>query len=152
MKNSKETAESLDHLAKRAQVGLAWVRLENLNYEPPLGRPSIPLQSEKIEALLDKFSNPGCFPNVQQNRIRAKISPTVLAQALGLSRVTIEDLQDTENLRKLELPKDVVLTYIHGQHRLEAASRHIYPHNVWWAVDLLNEGMYADSDIICQAN
>ncbi|KFY09427.1 hypothetical protein V491_08178, partial [Pseudogymnoascus sp. VKM F-3775] len=139
MKTSQETAESLDHLAEKARLGLAWVKLENLKYEPPLGRPSIPLQSRKIGALLDKFRGLGCFPNVQRNRIQAKISPSVLAQALEISRVTIEDLQDPGSLRKLEFPKGVVLTHIHGQHRLEAARLHIYPHNVWWAVDLLNE-------------
>ncbi|KAL5344813.1 hypothetical protein ACLOAV_010210 [Pseudogymnoascus australis] len=139
MKTSQETAESLDHLAERARVGLAWVKLENLKYETPLGRPSIPLQSRKIGALLDKFRGPGCFPNVQRNRIQAKISPSVLAQALRLSGVKIEDLQNTESLQKLEFPEGVVLTHTHGQHRLEAARLHTYPHNVWWAVDLLNE-------------
>ncbi|KFY02467.1 hypothetical protein V490_00495 [Pseudogymnoascus sp. VKM F-3557] len=139
MNNSQETAESLDHLAERARVGLAWVKLANLKYEPPLGRPSIPLQSRKIGALLDKFRDPGCFPNVQRNRIQAKISPSVLAQALRLSGVNIEDLQNTESLQKLEFPEGVVLTHTHGQHRLEAARLHTYPHNVWWAVDLLNE-------------
>lgn len=148
MRDPQETAESLDHLAERARVGVALVRLENLKYESPLGRPSIPLQSRKIEFWLDEFRDRGCFPNVQRNRIRAKISPSVLAQALGLSRVTIEDLQDIENLRQLEIPQGAVLTHTHGQHRLEAARQHIYPHNVWWAVDLLNEGIYADSDII----
>lgn len=148
MKTSQETAESLDHLAERARVGLAWVKLENLKYETPLGRPSIPLQSRKIGALLDKFRGPGCFPNVQRNRIQAKISPSVLAQALRLSGVKIEDLQNTESLQKLEFPEGVVLTHTHGQHRLEAARLHTYPHNVWWAVDLLNEGMYADSNMI----
>ncbi|KAG9241344.1 hypothetical protein BJ878DRAFT_428324, partial [Calycina marina] len=139
MRDPQENAESLDHLAERARVGVALVRLESLKYEPPLGRPSIPLQSRKIDFWLGEFRDRGCFPNVQRNRIRAKISPSVLAQALGLSRVTIEDLQDTENLRRLELPQGVVLTHSHGQHRLEAARQHIYPHNVWWAVDLLNE-------------
>jgi hypothetical protein len=148
MRDPQENAESLDHLAERARVGVALVRLESLKYEPPLGRPSIPLQSKKIDFWLGEFRDRGCFPNVQRNRIRAKISPSVLAQALGLSRVTIEDLQDTENLRRLELPQGAVLTHTHGQHRLEAARQYIYPHNVWWAVDLLNEGIYADSDII----
>jgi hypothetical protein len=148
MRNSQETVESLDHLAERARLGVAWVRLENLKYEPPPGRPSISLQSRKIDFWLEEFRDRGCFPNVQRNRIRAKISPSVLAQALALSRVTIEDLQDTENLRKLDFPKGTVLTHTHGQHRIEAARQHIYPHNVWWAVDLLNKGVYAGSDII----
>ena len=146
MRNSQETAESLDHLAEKAQLGVAWVRLENLKYKPPLGRPPIPLQSKKIDFLLDEFRDQGCSPNVRRNRIQAKISPSVLTQVLGLSRLTVEDLQDTENLRQLEFPKGIVLTHAHGQHRLEAARQQVDPHIVWWAVDLLNEGMYADSD------
>ncbi|KFY01356.1 hypothetical protein O988_02795 [Pseudogymnoascus sp. VKM F-3808] len=144
MKNSQETAESLDHLAEKAHLGVAWVRLDNLKYEPPPGRPFIPLQSRKINFLLDEFRDQGCFPNVRRNRIQAKISQSVLAQVLGLSRLTVDDLQDSENLRQLDFPEGIVLTHAHGQHRLEAARleaarQQVDPHTVCWAVDLLNE-------------
>ncbi|KAL5350973.1 hypothetical protein ACLOAV_004546 [Pseudogymnoascus australis] len=144
MRNSQETAESLDHLAEKAHLGVAWVRLEHLKYKPPPGRPSIPLQSRKIDFLLDEFRDQGCFPNVRRNRIQAKISQSVLNQVLLFSRLTADDLQDTENLRQLEFPNGIVLTHAHGQHRLEAARleaarRQVDPRTVRWAVDLLNE-------------
>lgn len=76
--------------------------------------------------ILGEFRHRECFPNVQRDCIRAKISPCILTQTLGLSRVTIEDLHDTENLRYLELPEDALLKFSHGRPRLEAARRHIY--------------------------
>jgi len=140
MDYSREDPESLDRRVHKARLGVALVRSKSLKYHPPPGRPSIPLQPRKVGYWLREFDLRGCFPRIPRNRIRAKISRSVLNTALSLSGITIEDLQEGENLPHLELPADTLLVYNHGQHRLEAARQHVYPHNVWWVVELLEDG------------
>jgi hypothetical protein len=140
MDDSRENAESLDRRVHEATLGVALVRLKNLKYQSPPGRPSIPLQPRKVDYWLREFSLGGCFPSIPRNRIRAKISQSLLNAALPLSGITIDDLQDVAALQQLELPEGALLAYNHGQHRLEAARQHVYPHNVWWAVELLEDG------------
>ncbi|KAH8663705.1 hypothetical protein BGZ60DRAFT_379461, partial [Tricladium varicosporioides] len=135
-----DDAESLDRSRETARLGVALVRLENLSYQPPEGRPRIPLQPRKTEYWLREFRLRGCFPNVCGNRIKAEISLPVLAAALAWSELTISDLQDAGHIKRLHLPEGALLTHYHGQHRLEAAKQHIYPHNEWWAVELYDKG------------
>jgi len=85
-------AESLDRHRETARLGVALVRLENLLYQSPEGRPRIPFQQRKTEYWLGEFRLRGCFPNVCGNRIRAEISRPVLAAALAQSELTISDL------------------------------------------------------------
>jgi hypothetical protein len=141
MNNSREDAESLDRRSHKAILGVALVRLKNLKYQSPPGRPSIPLQPRKVSYWLEEFNLRGCFPSVSRNRIRAKISGSLLNAALSLSGIAIDDLERGETLQYLELPEGTFLAYSHGQHRLEAARHHVYPHNVWWAVELLKDGL-----------
>ncbi|PQE03467.1 incA domain-containing protein [Rutstroemia sp. NJR-2017a BBW] len=145
MDGSRENAESLDRRVHEATLGVALVRLKNLKYESPPGRPSIPLQPKKFNHWVREFRLEGCIPNIPRNRIRAKISQSVLNDALSLSGITIDDLKDGEALQHLELPEGILLAYNHGQHRLEAAKRHGYPHNVWWAVELLEDNRNIES-------
>jgi hypothetical protein len=144
----RDDAESLDRSRETARLGAALVRLENLSYQPPEGRPRILLQPRKTEYWLREFRLRGCFPNVCGNRIKAEISQPVLAAALARSELTISDLQDAGHIKRLHLPEGALLTHYHGQHRLEAAKQHIYPHNEWWAVELYDEGMYKPSTLI----
>ncbi|PQE17585.1 incA domain-containing protein [Rutstroemia sp. NJR-2017a WRK4] len=146
MDGSRENAQSLDRRVHEATLGVALVRLKNLKYESPPGRPSIPLQPKKFNHWVREFSLEGCIPSIPRNRIRAKISQSILNDALSLSGITIDDLKDGEALQHLELPEGILLAYNHGQHRLEAAKRHVYPHNVWWAVELLEDSSSQFSD------
>lgn len=141
MNSIQEDAESLARRVHAATLGVALVRLKNLKYQAPPGRPSIPLQPRKVDYWLREFSLQGCFPSIPRNRIRAQISQPLLHAALLSSGITIDDLHKENVLQHLELPGGTFLNYNHGQHRLEAARQHIYPHNVWWAVELLRDGL-----------
>jgi len=55
--------------------------------------------------------------------------------------LTISDLQDAGHIKRLHLPEGDLVTHYYGQHQLEAAKRHIYPHIEYWAVELYDEGM-----------
>ncbi|CZR68461.1 uncharacterized protein PAC_18360 [Phialocephala subalpina] len=134
-----DDAESLDRSRETARLGVALVRLENLSYQPPEGRPRIPLQPRKTEYWLKEFRLRRYFPNVCGNRIKAEISQPVLVAALARSELTISNLQDAGHIKRLHLPEGALLTHYHGQHRLEAAKQHIYPHNEWWAVELYDK-------------
>ena len=130
MNNSWEDAKSLDRRLHKAILGVALVRLKNLKYQSPLGRPSIPLQPRKVSYWLEEFNLRGCFPSVSRNCIYAKISRSLLNATLSLSRIAIDDLERGETLQYLELPKGTFLAYSYRQHRLEAARHHVYPHNM----------------------
>jgi len=143
-----DDTESLDRSREIARLGVALVRLENLSYQPPEGRPRIPFQPRKTEYWLREFRLRGCFPNICGNCIKAEISQPVLAAALARSELTISDLQDAGHIKRLHLPEGALLTHYYGQHRLEAAKQHIYPHNEWWAVELYNKGIYKPLTLI----
>jgi hypothetical protein len=53
------------------------------------------------------------------------MSQPVLAAVLARSELTISDLQDAGHIKHLHLPEGTLLTHYHGQHRLEAAKKHI---------------------------
>jgi hypothetical protein len=97
----RDDAESLDRSRETASLGVALVRLENLSYQPPKGRPRIPLQQGKTKYWLREFRLRGCFPNVYGNHIKAEISQSVLAAALARSELTISDLQDAGHIKRL---------------------------------------------------
>ena len=119
-------------------LGVARVNLEVLRYEAPSGRPSIPLQRLKLEHLESVFHKKGCQPGNPENRVRAKISRSLLNKSLLISDLNENELQQDSSPKVLKIPEGSDLRYFHGQHRIEAGKAFGID---YWDVVLLDQGL-----------
>ncbi|CCD42643.1 hypothetical protein BofuT4_P074450.1 [Botrytis cinerea T4] len=129
--------EAQRHLKYR---GIAWVRLENLNF--PL-KDSRELDSKNVERLKELFQKDTIRRLDSKNRIPAEIDEVDLNEAIRISNTSAESLMHSrdDNPPFLKLPPNYQLTCLHGRHRILAAREILPSIDSWWTVDLYLTGM-----------
>ena len=129
--------EAERHLKYR---GIAWVRLENLNF--PL-KDSRELDSKNVERLKELFQRDTIRRLDSKNRIPAEIDEVDLNEAIRISNTSAESLMHNrdDNPPFLKFPPHYQLTCLHGRHRILAAREILPSVDSWWTVDLYLTGM-----------
>ncbi|TGO07234.1 hypothetical protein BTUL_0306g00130 [Botrytis tulipae] len=124
--------EAERHLKYR---GIAWVRLENLNF--PL-KDSRELDRKNVERLKELFQKDTIRRLDSKNRIPAEIDEVDLNEAIRISDTSAESLMHNRdnNPPFLKFPSNYQLTCLHGRHRIVAAREILPSIDSWWAVDL----------------
>lgn len=120
--------------------GKAKVRLSQLSFADPIR----PIDRSLVDGLKRDFKSEGCLHGDSNFSIPAVIdesSLTLITQGLNISQ---EDFKTASILcpGKFELPENIQLNCLHGQHRVVAASEHLSPGDRWWLVDIYGYGTF----------
>ncbi|KAJ5644237.1 uncharacterized protein N7484_006744 [Penicillium longicatenatum] len=139
------TSVSFDHelalaLERHSKyIGTAKVSLDQLRFVPALPDG---IDSRKSERLQEIFKIGQCARLDVQNHIPAIISHDAIEGSLAFSGITRADLLNASSDRPplLNFPNGQ-LKALHGRHRIEAASKALFPDDRWWTVDLYLDGI-----------
>lgn len=116
-------------------IGTARVRIDHLAFPNPIrGK-----DEKAIKRLERTFAAEGCLDD--RHRIPAVIDDSTLQAALLKTGVSIGRLQGVSGQpQRLQLPENMELECLHGQHRILAAKRYLHPDERWWTVDFYRTG------------
>ena len=114
------------------------VRLSQLQFLHPIR----PIDPTIIKALRRDFKAEGCLQHEVDCSIPAIIDDASLKSALAMLNVSAETFKSisTGHPTKFELPSNLKLKCLHGQHRILAASEYLPAGDRWWLVDIYGEG------------
>lgn len=123
-------------------IGTAKVTISCLQFEAERTKEQF-LRPQNIKRLKHIFATEGCHRLDRKNYIAALISASefeVAVQKSGISQAAL--LRNTgEEPPKLEISKLRPLKFLHGCHRLQAASEFLSSDDDWWIVDLYLNGL-----------
>ena len=117
----------------KAFCGCAKIPLRSLRPEDLLTNPR-QLDPKNITRLLNVFRLEGCLRLEPEHHVPAIVNPQALDDALrshNLGRASLKTLEEP-----VSIDFRVAITYLHGAHRLEAASQFLQGEDKWWIVDL----------------
>jgi len=122
--------------------GTARVRLSQLSFPNPIR----PVEPEVLKTLKRDFKAEGCLQQDSNFSLPAIIDNDSLKLVLEGLQVSLEHFKAASKVSpaKFELPHNVQLACLHGQHRVIAATEHLPPGDRWWLVDLYGQGMYVN--------
>jgi len=105
--------------------GTARVRLSQLSFPDPIR----PIEPEVVKALERDFKAEGCLQQDSNFSLPAIIDDDSLKLALEGLSVSLEHFKASSKLSpaKFELPHNIHLACLHGQHRVIAATEHLPP-------------------------
>ncbi|KAL8939684.1 MAG: hypothetical protein Q9216_003224 [Gyalolechia sp. 2 TL-2023] len=141
--NSSETAyeKRQSNLQSNFQ-GTAKVALRHLQFTESGQNPELHLDPKNIARLVQVFSIEGCHRLDPANHVPALISENVLSRCLqknSLSKANL--LLQKRTPPDLKLDDDIVLSCLHGRHRIAAAQEVLLPIEKWWTVDLYSDSL-----------
>lgn len=118
--------------------GKARVRLSQLSFPNPIR----PIDPKLVKALKRNFKGEGCLQQDSAFSLPAVIDDNSLALALDELGVGADRFKDDSILcpEKFELPHNIQLACLHGQHRVAAAGELLVSGNKWWLVDIYGQG------------
>lgn len=135
-----EVQDRLVQKEKRSKYqGTAKIKISCLQFEAQ-SREQF-LRPKNIQRLKRIFATEGCHRFVPEHYIAALISQPDLEAAIqrsGTSQAAL--LRTVEEPPKLEILEFRPLKFLHGRHRLQAASEYLSPDDDWWIVDLYSDG------------
>ncbi|EWZ77373.1 hypothetical protein FOWG_18211 [Fusarium oxysporum f. sp. lycopersici MN25] len=115
--------------------GVVKVSIEDLVFAPEFMPCDQNTSAAKILRLKRIFKTEGCNRSEPSNFILGTIPASLLSEALRLSELTLDNLQDSEGLRMLYLPRFQYIKCANGRSR--AAALLDTPHlGTWWTVEL----------------
>ncbi|OBT64130.1 hypothetical protein VE03_06282 [Pseudogymnoascus sp. 23342-1-I1] len=142
--------------------GKARVRLSQLSFPNPIR----PIDPKLVKVLKRTFKGEGCLQQDSAFSLPAIIDDSSLTLALQELGVSADHFKADSILSpaNFELPHNIQLACLHGQHRVAAAKEVLGSGNKWWlpyaglddkARQLLREGRtystnYTDGEIFCQ--
>jgi hypothetical protein len=114
------------------------VHLSQLQFLNPIR----PIDINIKKALKRDFKAEGCLQHEVNCSIPAIIDDTSLKSALATLNVSAENFKSisTSHPTKFELPGNLKLNCLHGQHRVLAATEYLPHGDRWWLVDIYGEG------------
>lgn len=120
-------------------IGRAKVNLDELCFVPALPDGT---DSRKVRRLQEIFKNGQCARFDIRNHIPAVVSQESIEISLAISHVTRAELLNASpnKFPHLKFSSGQVLV-LHGRHRIQAASRALFPDDRWWTVDLYLDGI-----------
>jgi hypothetical protein len=120
--------------------GSARVRLSSLVFYNPFR----PIDTELKDSLKRDFKAEGCLQHEIDCSIPALIDNASFLSALEALNVSAESFKSLSNNHptKFELPANLQLKCLHGQHRIAAAAEYLPYGDKWWLVDIYGEGQY----------
>lgn len=123
--------------------GTARVRLSQLLFLDPIR----PIDIKIVKALKRDFKAEGCLQHEVDCSIPAIIDDVSLTSALATFNVSAGSFKatSTSHPAKFELPSNLQLKCLHGQHRIIAATEYLPSGDRWWLVDIYGEGQYWNS-------
>lgn len=126
-------------------TGTARVRLSQLLFLNPIR----PIDRKIIDALKRDFKAEGCLQHEIDCSVPAIISDASRTLALEALNVSAERFKATSRNRpaEFELPSNVQLQCLHGQHRIVAATEYLPSGDRWWLVDIYGEGEEINSSM-----
>ncbi|KAG4266821.1 hypothetical protein FPRO04_13059 [Fusarium proliferatum] len=118
--------------------GVVKVSIEDLVFAPEFMPCDQNTSAAKVLRLKRIFKTEGCNRSEPSNFILGTIPASLLSEALRLSGLTLDNVQDSEGLRMLYLPRFQYIKCANGRSR--AAALLDTPHlGTWWTVDLYVE-------------
>ncbi|KIM93529.1 hypothetical protein OIDMADRAFT_35637 [Oidiodendron maius Zn] len=118
--------------------GTARVRLSQLQFMNPIR----PVDLKIVNALKRDFKAEGCLQHEVDFSVPALIDEASLSSALAMLHISTETFKATSALNpaEFELPGNLQLDCLHGQHRILAAAEFLPPGDRWWLVDIYGDG------------
>ena len=144
MNPEEEKWEAQRFLAKQAsyrgsaRVDFKFLRFKKTGEQEPF------LDPKNTARLVTIFELEGCLRADFEHHIPAVISEAVLHEGLAKSRISSSVLLDPQCQPNLDFPKDTVVKFLDGRHRIAAGRTHLMPGDKWWTVDF-----YLDSKLDC---
>ncbi|RFN47203.1 intracellular protein transport protein uso1 [Fusarium flagelliforme] len=118
--------------------GIAKVPIDDLVFAPEFMPCDYNISPAKVSRLKRVFRTEGCNQSEPANFILGTINQSILSEALQLSQLTLDDLQDSESPRMLYLPRFQYIRCANGRSR--AATVLDTPSlGTWWTVELYAE-------------
>lgn len=136
--------ETEDRLAQKEKCskyqGTAKIKISCLRFEAQSEEQF--LRPKNIKRLKRIFATEGCHRFVPEHYVAALISQSDLDAAIERSGVSQAALFQAagEEPPKLEILEIKPLRFLHGRHRLQAASEYLSPDDDWWIADLYLDG------------
>ena len=118
--------------------GKARVRLSQLSFPNPIR----PIDPKLVKVLKRNFKGEGCLQQDSIFSLPAIIDDNSLTLALEELDVSADRFKADSILSpaKFELPHNIQLACLHGQHRVAAAKQLLGSGNKWWLVDIYGQG------------
>ncbi|KAL5350969.1 hypothetical protein ACLOAV_004542 [Pseudogymnoascus australis] len=145
--------------------GKARVRLSQLSFPNPIR----PIDPKLVKVLKRNFKGEGCLQQDSAFSLPAIIDDNSLTLALRELGISADRFKADSILSpaKFELPHNIQVACLHGQHRVAAAKQLLGSGNKWWLVDIYGQGLddkarqllregrtystnYTDGEIFCQ--
>lgn len=119
-------------------LGLVRIRLANLKSDPMKH-----IQTTKVDRLVEGFRKFGCGNDINKHAIPALMDRARFRDALAQAGIQSFSLCDgEEGSQPLSLPETEKLAILYGEHRLEAARRHLPADNRWWLVKVYDRSRF----------
>lgn len=120
--------------------GRAKIFLESLEYHGTSSRGKV--DDKHIDQLVHVFRTEGCMRlHDPEHYVPGLISSEDLKQAASFSGLRLLDLGQGAEPPLLNLPGNLKVKILHGEHRMTAAERFLEPNERWWVVVLYTTGM-----------
>jgi hypothetical protein len=115
--------------------GIAKVPIDDLVFAPEFMPCDYNISPAKVSRLKRIFRTEGCNRSEPSNFILGTINQSILSEALQLSQLTLDDLQDSESPLMLYLPRFQYIRCANGRSRA-AAVLDTPSLGTWWTVEL----------------
>lgn len=124
---------------RRCFRGRAKIFLDHLDYHGISSRGKV--DEKHVDQLINVFRSEGCMRlHDPEHYVPGLISSEELTRAVSYSKIRRLDLMQDGEPPILNLPDNLKIRVLHGEHRMRAAERFLEPREKWWVVTLYTPG------------